>query len=117
MSDITKEYYANGNLEYIKYFNANGELHREGGPAQIFYCDDGNLKMELYFSNGKWHRGYAPAYINYCGILSGDVVYGWAFNGKVYSREVIKWIMENGFNSWEDMTKDDFNRMWMEILD
>ena len=49
----------------IKYY-LNGDLHRNDGPAQIFYYFINNsIKIETYYLNGKEHRENGPALIKY----------------------------------------------------
>jgi len=33
MDEIKREYYKNGNIRIVRYFNNNGKLHRKNGPA------------------------------------------------------------------------------------
>jgi antitoxin component YwqK of YwqJK toxin-antitoxin module len=44
-----------------EWFNKNGRLHREDGPARIWYYENGNPKHEDYYKNGKHHRENGPA--------------------------------------------------------
>ena len=115
MSRIDKEYYDNGIIESEEYRNDDNEKHRIDGPAVIIYNKNGDIKMELYYVNDIFHRENGPAYINY-NFLHGGLIYGWAFNNKVYSSKVKEWIKENNFKSYEEMNKEDFDRMWFEIL-
>jgi hypothetical protein len=82
----------------IEYYNENGYLHREDGPA-IEYNDG----RKLYYINGKRHRTDGPAceYINNrCWFINGKkhredgpaVEYNdgqklWFLNNKYYSTE------------------------------
>lgn len=61
------------------------------------------------------HNSYGPAitYYNRDGTL---YQYIWAFNGENYTKQVNEWFKENKFKTWKQMSEDDFNRMWMEIL-
>jgi hypothetical protein len=55
-------YYENGNIEYKGYY-CNGSIHRINGPAFIEYYENGNICNEEYFINGKRHREDGPANI------------------------------------------------------
>ncbi len=43
----------------------NGKIHREDGPASIYYYLNGNKWEELWFKDDKRHRNDGPAYIKY----------------------------------------------------
>ena len=43
----------------------NGVPHRYDGPAITEYHDNGNPKLEIYYSHGVIHRDNGPAYITY----------------------------------------------------
>jgi hypothetical protein len=49
-----KSYYDNDkkNIHYEYYFRDN-RIHREDGPAVIFYYEDGNIESEEYYYNGE----------------------------------------------------------------
>ena len=44
----------NENLNYIvrKMYYLNGESHREDGPAELWYDEDGNIEYEYFYLNG-----------------------------------------------------------------
>ncbi|MDY5133556.1 hypothetical protein [Actinotignum urinale] len=63
-TEPTKTYYPNGNIEYIAY-TVDGQLHRDGAPAEINYDPDGIIAYEAYWQHGQLHRDGAPALINY----------------------------------------------------
>jgi antitoxin component YwqK of YwqJK toxin-antitoxin module len=46
-------YYTNGSTKH-EFFCLNGALHRELGPAEIRYDPDGSINMELFYLNGKF---------------------------------------------------------------
>ena len=56
-------YFDNGNIKLKKYY-INGTLHREDGPAKIRFHQNGNIYFEIYYKDGKLHRTNGPAYIN-----------------------------------------------------
>jgi hypothetical protein len=58
------EYYENGNIKYLYYY-LNGKLHNKDGPADIEYYKKGNIEREYYYLNGKLHRNNDPADIWY----------------------------------------------------
>lgn len=50
----------------IEYYNAQGKLHREDGPASTHYNVDGELSLERWYKNGVMHRdGGKPALTRY----------------------------------------------------
>lgn len=54
----------NGTLT-SREWRQNGQLHREGGPAQITTYPDGAPKAEMWLNNGQLHREDGPALIRY----------------------------------------------------
>ena len=52
-----------GRITHI-YYNM-GQIHRDGGPAQIKYDENGMTMVEIYFQNGVKHRDDGPAEIHY----------------------------------------------------
>ena len=78
-------YYPTGNVSGIEYY-INGKLHREDGPAYIEYRDNGNVFRETYYENGKVHRINGYARIIYNGNL--DIVYNnYYLNDELYRTE------------------------------
>lgn len=49
----------------MKTWCENGDLHRTDGPANIWYYENGNIKIEEYYKNGERHRIGGPAFIRY----------------------------------------------------
>ena len=41
------------------------KLHRNDGPAVIFYHDNGSIEREIYYFVGEYHRINGPAVIDY----------------------------------------------------
>lgn len=114
MSEMTKEYYPNSNLYTENWRNENNKLHRVDGPARIHY-KNGNITIKEWFINGMAHRAYGPSDIFYNENGSIDFT-NFYYNSYDYVEEVYKWIEDNDFNSWEEMSESDFDRMWMEII-
>jgi len=55
-----------GNQIWTVKLNGEEVLHRDGGPARIYYHDnDGEISVEFYYINGKVHREEGPARIWY----------------------------------------------------
>lgn len=57
--------YFDGKLDWENYRNKNGNLHREDGPALIWYFVNGNIDIQEYWINGKLHKIDGPAKISY----------------------------------------------------
>ena len=67
----------------IESYKLNGKLHRECGPAQIFYRRSGCVKNMMWYLNGEAHREDGPAYILY--QSSGEIsVTQWWLNGRLH---------------------------------
>jgi hypothetical protein len=58
------EYYRDGSLKALRYFNHNNK-HRIGGPQLIKFYEDGGVQIEAYYENNKRYRADGPAYIAY----------------------------------------------------
>ena len=56
------DYYDNGDI-YTEIYCLNGILNRKDGPAEI--CYDGYVSKEKYYLDGRLHRDNGPAVINY----------------------------------------------------
>ena len=54
-----------GGIVHMKSYRKNGKPHRVGGPALIFYHDNGSIESEFYYQNGERHRDGGPAIIDY----------------------------------------------------
>ncbi len=52
-------------LSRHEYRNENGKLHRENGPAEIWYYENGQVKYEWWWLNGVLHNTTGAAYIKY----------------------------------------------------
>lgn len=49
-------YYKNGHTHMAEYTDAEGNLHREGGPAQLYYHEDGSEDNKTWYKHGMVHR-------------------------------------------------------------
>ena len=58
----TRCYHYTHNEGDCKYYN----LHRDDGPALIYFYADGNIREEYWYNHNKKHRDNGPAYIFYC---------------------------------------------------
>ena len=68
------------------YYNSKDKLHREDGPAEIWYYESGEIMNELYYINGKRHRLNGPAVIWY--NRSGEIEYKYYYiNNIEYLKE------------------------------
>lgn len=53
-------YVGPNNQPYSKEYRLNGRLHRQDGPAMVYY-EEGKLKEERWFQHGSLHRQGGPA--------------------------------------------------------
>ena len=53
-----------GGIEKTSYYRGK-KLHREDGPAEIRYYEDGSPETESYYKDGLRHREDGPAWITY----------------------------------------------------
>lgn len=65
MKKFKSNYYPNGKLESVCYYNESSLFHREDGPAVIEYFMNGDIAYELFYFNGNFHREDGPAVIRY----------------------------------------------------
>jgi hypothetical protein len=71
-----------------EWFDKNGRLHREDGPARICYYKNGNIKDESYFLNGNYHRENGPARI--CYYKNGNIKFKhYYLNDKNYIEKMV----------------------------
>lgn len=64
-------FYANGNPAFEYWYNKEGELHREDGPAETGWADNGIKTYEGWEQNGKYYRENGPARIGW--DIHGDL--------------------------------------------
>lgn len=88
----------------VSYYNADGELHREDGPAMI--SPEGT---QWWMMNGKVHRVNGPA------IIYQDGEYEFVYNDLVATRFVNKRIKELGLTQ-ETMDEEDYMAIYTEYL-
>ena len=118
MSKIKKSYHDNGIIYSETYYNENNEYHREDGPAIIKYDSNGKLGSKEYWEHGKRHRKNGPA-IELYNNEEELLYFEFFINGKdqsTYTFAIINWKFKNNFKFSEDMSEEDYDRMWMEIL-
>ena len=93
------------------YYNEEGKLHREDGPAKLYWhykkddienCSNGFLNKEEYYLNGKLFRTDGPAIIKYAnknvsyeiflGLENGlqSISYKYQKNKLMYKKEMFK---------------------------
>jgi antitoxin component YwqK of YwqJK toxin-antitoxin module len=79
----------------VEHYFINGRLHREGGPARIYYFDGGEkISLEYYYMNGKKHRVDGPAAISYLPDGSIEDIEYWV-DGNKYE-DIFKWMVKVG---------------------
>jgi antitoxin component YwqK of YwqJK toxin-antitoxin module len=79
------EYYKNGNIEFELY-SLNGKFHREDGPATVYYYENGSIFSKFYYLNGQINREDGPATIYYC-ETGGILSENYYLNGIQYSKK------------------------------
>jgi hypothetical protein len=89
----------NGEISGEEYFNLNGELHRESGPASIGYSGQtGTLTHIHYYKNGQPHRIGGPAMQDWWsnGVLEHEA---WYVEGKQHrdnNKPALIWMDTSG---------------------
>ena len=84
-------YYDNSKVISSEYWCVGGRLHREDGPARIWYYEDGRVAYKEWRLNGVLHREDGPVCIRY--YEDGSVWYDeWYVDGKHLTKdEFIAW--------------------------
>lgn len=81
---ITYMYYHHSDEIYsINYRTYYNKLHRENGPAIIYYYKDGSIKEEQYFLDNKLHRIDGPAIKKYHFKNKSYLYQFWYFGSKI----------------------------------
>jgi len=94
-------------LWYEKWF-INGQKHRVGGPAAIYY-DRGHIIQEVWYQKGLLHRMGGPAFITYSD--RGEVLYeAWHENGKRHRIDGPA-VTERRFGVLDEIWYEDDNRL------
>ncbi len=109
---ILKEIWRRGKYEYIKLYNSHGgirvesymlgnKLHRDDGPAEIRYYDNGVIMHKKYMQNGVLHNENGPACVAYHNNGKLEEI-SWYINGN-YHRDkgpaVTKYYFSGNLNS------------------
>ena len=68
-------------LSLIYYFD--DKVHRNDGPAIIWYFFDGAIESKQYWYNGKIHRKDGPSVIMY-DVNSFNILQNYYYNGKIF---------------------------------
>ena len=58
---MEEELWPNGNIKSREYFNDNGQLHNEQGPAVVSWYKNGQLCYQEYYINDQLHNEQGPA--------------------------------------------------------
>lgn len=66
-----------------------------------------------YNKHNEVHKVDGPAIVGL--RKNGTVIKLWYYNGKNYTNEVKHWLCDNMIR-YTEMTEDDFDKMWFEIL-
>ena len=102
--------------KFVEFRNENGQLHRLGGPAQIYYRKDeaGNWTVkhrESWFKNDQLHREDGPAVIEYYndGVIKSEMEQ-WFKNGQRHREDgpaVIEYVWGNIYDKrWYEDGKE-----------
>jgi antitoxin component YwqK of YwqJK toxin-antitoxin module len=108
-----KKTYKKGMIIREQFLNDKDELHREEGPADIYYINN-KTHLSVWYKNGKLHRdGDLPAYIKY--FTTGNVyIKQWFQNDKSHRDEdkpaIISYDKEGNIMSEEWYQNDKLHR-------
>lgn len=88
-----KEYYGHSGTKVEKYYDGI-LLHREDGPATVWYDRDGRILQEYYYQLDELHRLDGPATIRY--NENGDIAHqSYWIRGRCYE-DVFLYSVEVG---------------------
>jgi len=48
-TELANDCYSSNDGNELIYYNQQGQVHREDGPAQIWYNEDGSIKFRSYY--------------------------------------------------------------------
>ena len=115
MLEIKRNYYYGGKI-FEELCLVDGILYREGLPSVFEYNRYGYVDcVEFHNKTGLLHKIDGPAII--CYNTHGNIEeLCWFYNNVCYTERVKDWFYINGCNNYLDVSKEDYNRMWMEIL-
>jgi len=104
-----REYYKEGKVAFEKWYNEDGEVHRENAPAEIWYYTNGSKWFEMWKKNGIIHRENGPAIISY--YENGNIrTEKWFLNGKLHREDgpaVIEYSPDGGIKEQEYYINDE----------
>ena len=115
---ILCDFHGTGGLRILEFSQKNDYVYigRKNGPAFIEYHICGNIIAEKWVNHEtEHHRINGPAIIryNYDGTIQKAI---WYHKDNLYTLAVEDWLKHNKLN-WQEMNKEDFDRMWFEVLD
>lgn len=88
-NQIAREFYPGGQLKakkYLRHNDLNDILHREDGPAETMYYENGRKECEKWYQNDRLHREDGPAIVTY--LSDGQIeMEAWFRNGQTYRPE------------------------------
>ena len=97
-------YYDNSKVISSEYWCVGGRLHREDGPAKIWYYEDGRVAYKEWRLNGVLHREDGPVCIRYYEDRSDEQIkyinHAHDFRSVLFAKEIlIKVHRRNVINS------------------
>tara|TARA_B100000745_G_scaffold192726_1_gene126777 strand:+ start:36729 stop:37070 length:342 start_codon:yes stop_codon:yes gene_type:complete len=95
------------------FYDDEGKLHRDGGPAQVSRRADGSLISLAWYRHGVLHREGGAAKRTY--YLDGSCIVQWFRDGKPHRDDGPAWVQYNseGVNEVTALMKDG---KWVESL-
>ncbi len=100
------EYYENGNIKYGGYC-INGNYHREDGPAKIYYFTNGNIEREEYVIDNKLHKEDGPALVEY--DINRNIVseFYWVNGNRLTEKQIEFRNERNLWKPYDDWTDEE----------
>ena len=106
---------ANGSIIWRHYKNERKIIHREDGPARLWYYSNGNFKQRQWIIRGKLHREDGPALINQ--DKNGEIYHQrYYINGKLHREDGPAVLSKDRKGEYYLRGKRSTKREWAEHL-
>ena len=83
---MEETFWPNGNIKSRDYYDDNGQLHKEDGPARQRWYENGQLDYQSYYINGQRHNDKGPASEGW--YENGQLDYrSYSINGQLHNEQ------------------------------
>jgi len=94
MANPTIRSFEDGTVRSISWWDEGGNAHRIGGPSEIEYWSNGNIRWMVWNLHNQHHRLDGPAHIRY--DEQGNIEdQNWYIEGFCVNENILGWLEEN----------------------